>query len=259
MASLGKLLELLLLSFRFRIRRLSGKSNPIGIKAVVVDVDGTILENALPIEALKVAYGPEEGMRINKSCEKRYANGELKLDEVLIEGHKALIRKGFSKADWDNLIEKKLVVRQDLVDVLHSLQKKGVKVMLTTKGSSYAAERLSKKFKFDGAVGSEETFDKDGKVTGLKTLRCGKDSVVEGVKVFCGSDVISRKLGLDPKEIAFVYDEFSDIIVMRNGGLFVLAHFKKVPWKKLTDVSAKFKTYDIMIDEDNLDKLERIL
>ncbi len=105
MAKLSKMLELLVLSLRFRLRRALKRFNASKIRAIVVDVDGTFLENGLPIEALKLAYGSRRGSEINKSLEGMYASGELSLDESLIEGHRALMRKGFSRRDWEKLIE----------------------------------------------------------------------------------------------------------------------------------------------------------
>jgi len=142
-----------------------------------------------------------------------------------------------------------LHARRNFIEALKLLRKGGMRVILSTKGSYYAAELLSRRFGFDGAVGSEEIFDSSGKITGLKTLLCGKNRTVNGVRVLCDSEFISRKLGLKPSEIAFIYDEFTDIVVMKRGGMFILMDSGKVPWRKLTDISVRFRTYDILLED----------
>ncbi|NOX71364.1 MAG: hypothetical protein GXO64_01565, partial [Candidatus Micrarchaeota archaeon] len=197
----------------------------------------------------------------NKSLAEDYANGRLDLCEALFEGHEALVKKNFTQDDWDKLIEESITsyIRDDLVKILSFLKRKNIKIILSTKGSYYAASILARRLGFDNAIGSEEIFDSRKRLIGLRTLLYGKREKIDSVEIVTGSNIIENKMKLKPQNIAFIYDEFTDVLVMRNGGLFIFIDFEQVPWRILSNISIKFKIFDIAIKENDINKLPYIL
>lgn len=255
-----ELTRILLLSGQFKLRRLRyGKSKkPSAIQAVVVDIDGTLLKTATALKALERAYGKEEADRINRELTNEVIRGELSPNRALIEGHRRLIKAGFTERDWRTIAEdsiKKGELRQDLVEALKELQKRGLKVVLVTQSSSFVAEELAKRLGFDGYAGSIEIVDKEGRIKGLRRF-IGPKERIKGLeiepKLMSSRPFLS---GMKSRNVAYITDEYSDIGLTHKAGYNFLLKSEELPYPKMTGVTRKFRIFDAEVTSHKLKEL----
>ncbi|MEM0372352.1 MAG: HAD family hydrolase [archaeon] len=238
------------------------------IRTMVVDIDGTLINSSTTLEALKQVYGKREGTRIHDNLLKDVKEGRLSIDQALLKGHELLVIGGFTKADWDKIIDRlvKNKLRIEVVSALQKLHERGIKVVLATRSSDYVAKELARRLGFDGGVGSKEVFSPEknpfkSKVKGLDTLVSDR-FFMRGVKTKPKwkavrdylKEMQSDEYRFNPRNTAFLADEFTDAKMMRKVRYGFLLPSEKPVYPSLTRVSEKYELYDRKIPHNYVEK-----
>jgi len=210
------------------------------IKAVLVDVDGTLLKTDIYKNLAK------EFPRLKKLQDniiKDLKNGKIKFEEGFQKIADAYPEFGINVRHIDKILNKAILnpekLNYPLVSALHELQKKGIKIVIGTRTSYYVAEQLRKKFGFDGAIGSKEIIDKKGNFVGLEYL--------VGQKLR-KSQLAASELNIKEKNIALISEEASDFLFDKSG-YNIFFNPKKPIQPGLTKSARWLKLYDKQLKE----------
>lgn len=224
-------------------------------KVILVDVDGTIIKPKIKMYSMsekklgKEVIADIEKNRI-KPLRKRMVKREISFEEYLLELSKIDIELGEYYQDYEDFfvqLVKKGMINEPLVRALGVLHKKyGVKVIFLTSNlqiygniiSENILKLLGEKGIFDGAVGAEYVFDKNGKAIGVKSLISHDDAELGKVRFMTKITAIKdyfKKNGIkvNDNEVAVVSD--ADTTLMKQFGLGGLVLYP------LSELSSQFK------------------
>jgi len=242
-------------------------------KVILVDIDGTITKPKVRMYSMaeeklgKKAIAELEKNRI-RPLRKKMIKREISFEKYLIELSKIDIELGEHLKDYKDFffgLVRKNLINIPLVKALGNIRKKDkIKVILLTSNlkdyggiiSDNVLKLVGAQGNFDGAVGAEYKYDKNGKAVDVKTLISHKDAVCEGVKFFTKETAIKdffkkNKIKVDKKEVAVVSD--ADTALMQYYGLGGLVYY---PWNELSQQfkrieyikNARKGLYDFCVD-----------
>lgn len=221
-------------------------------KVILVDVDGTIIKPKTRMFSMaEEKIGKKEMARIEKERIKPLRRDMIKrkisFEKYLIELSKISMELGTYYKDHKDFffgLVKRGLINEPLVRALGNIKRKNkVQIIFLTSNLRIYGEiiaenvlkLLGEKGKFDGCVGEEYEFDKNGKAVKLKMIISHKDTACEGVKFMTKITAIKayfkkNKIKVKDDEIAVVSD--ADTSLMEYYGLGGLVLY---PLKELSD------------------------
>jgi phosphoserine phosphatase len=229
------------------------------IKAIIVDVDGTLLKtNIYSIIA-------QNHPKLKKFQEKMLINlrkGKIGFDEAFKQMSSKYNEFNINKSEMDaalsEILKNKTKVNVPLISALRALQKEGIKIIVATRTSGYVAEQLRKRYGFDYSIGSKEKIDRNGYFSGMEYLIGMSNKKLNGINVYTKSKLISKKWGIKEKNLAMITDEFSDIVSDKSGHN-ILFKAKKPIEPEMTKLAQRLRMYDKRIDEGEKNFREKII
>lgn len=224
-------------------------------KVILVDIDGTVVKPQVRMFSMaeqkmgKKAIAQIEKERI-RPLRKEMVNRKISFEKYLIELSKIDIEIGEYLEDYKNFFFD--LVKRDLINIpmikaLGNLKKKDkVKVIFLTSNlkdygdviSNNVLKLLGGSGKFDGTVGAQYIYNKEGKAVSVKSLISHDDAQCEGVKFRTKTTAINEylkqnKIKVKESEVAVISD--ADTALMKNFGLGGLVYYP------LKELSAQFK------------------
>lgn len=236
------------------------------LKAVVVDMDGTIFRTDSSLEALNLMF-PEKirdstaGELIYRKMINSIIEGTMSIDEAMIKGTALLKNRGFSITDIKTVFEKvKPYLRTELIESLKEIQKeKNAKIILATFSSKKFGEMLedylfeSIGFRFDSIIGSEMEFNEEGKVIHLIKVVGMESREVEGKKIISKFDALQELLKeknweFNLNQILFITDGYGDIELIKKMPSILITN-KENP-DLIQTVSTRLRMADFIVKDD---------
>lgn len=223
-------------------------------KVLLVDIDGTIIKPKIKMFTLaEEKFGKKTMAKIEKErikpLRKEMIKRKISFEKYLLELSKINIELGQSYQDYKDFffgLVKKGFINESLVKALGNIKRKNrAKVIFLTSNLKVYGEIISdnilrllgEKGKFDGCVGEEKEFNKNGKgrATKVKMIISHKDTVCEGVKFMTKITAIKdyfkkNKINVLNEEVAVISD--ADTSLMKYYGLGGLVLY---PWQDLSD------------------------
>lgn len=186
----------------FKNRRIGAKNgNYKKPKVLLVDIDGTIIKPKIKMFTLaEKKFGKTVMKKIEKErirpMRKEMIKGKISFEKYLIELSKINIELGQTYQDYRDFffnLVKEGFINEPLIKALGNLKRNNkIKVILLTSNLKIYGEIISdnilkllgEKGGFDGCVGEEKEFDKNGKgkAVKVKMIISHKDGIYEGVK-----------------------------------------------------------------------------
>lgn len=164
------------------------------VSTIVVDMDGTLFDGDAGNVGLQVAYPQKEegkimGDMLYEELLHHLSTGKMNVEEVIYYGNQLLQDKAFTRKDFEHVLKKMWpTLRKELVKALRQLKKQTrAKIILATLSSQEFAEMVNRElrkeygFGFDGVLGSNVTFDSDGKMIGIKRILGFKNGKIKGI------------------------------------------------------------------------------
>ncbi len=203
------------------------------LKAIIVDMDGTIFRTDSSLEALNLMF-PEKikdstaGELIYRKLIQSIVDGKMTIDEAMIKGINLLKKRGLTINDFELVLEKiKPYIRTQLIEALKEIQQYlNVKIILATFSSKKFSELLNNylikemNFGFDELIGSEMKFDEKGKVIHLTKIIGMKSKQVKGKQIISKFDavqeLIQKKWGFNLNQMLFITDGYGDIELIKK-------------------------------------------
>lgn len=249
-------------SLVFLMRR-NLKRPPAEIDNIILDMDRTLLTTNIGKEALIICYGKEKADYIEHSIMRRVANGILSLGEAMLMAINHLVEGKFSLKDHDELMDRCVkgeIIRYNLLNSILNLQKKGKRIILATMSSYDAANYIAGRYGFFGSIGTIETYNDDGNMTGCTQVICDENKDVDGVrfrtKTYILKEMFERnKLIFEPQRTAIITDDLTDLHIMREVALAIFLKVKEPT--KIQKLCYRLKLFDQAIHED--EDLEKII
>ncbi|MFH1588124.1 MAG: HAD family hydrolase [Candidatus Diapherotrites archaeon] len=235
------------------------------LKAVIVDLDGTLLETDSSLEALKLFFpekikGLTKGELIYGRLINAVIDGTMSVDEAMVFGLKKLIEKEFSTDDLEMVFEfVKPKIRMQLAESLKLIQKgMNAKIILATMSSKKFAELINKHlseeigFEFDAVLGSEILFEKGKakkliKIIGKETKQIGE--IQAKSKFDAIQDLLNeKKWNYSLNELLFITDGYGDIEVIKKMPSILLT--QKENASLIQTVSKRLRLADFIVQDD---------
>jgi phosphoserine phosphatase len=229
---------------------------------VVVDMDGTLFDADAGNMGLRLAY-PDKidhttiGDILYEGILHKLAQGTTTVEETILDGNRLLQYQNMAKKDFKKVLNEIWpTLREELIEALRDLQKTHrIKLVLATLSSIEYARmvneklRKEKKFSFDAVIGTQLTFDKRGKMTGVKEILGLKNGKVRGVKVRTKLKALKelcreKKWPFSMNQTVLITDSYGDIDMAKHVKTILL-----VPPEPTTiqAVSAKYRLADKLI------------
>jgi hypothetical protein len=243
------------------------------LKAVIVDLDGTLLANDSSLEALKLFF-PEriktltKGELIYGKLVNAIIEGTMSVDEAMVFGLKKLIERGFTIEGLEKVFDlSKPKIRMQLVDALKLIQNGlNAKIILATMSSKKFAELLNlhlseeMNFRFDAILGSEILFEK-GKAKKLQKIIGRETKQIDEIEVKSKFDAIQDLLNeknwnYSLNELLFITDGYGDIGVIKKIPSILIAQKEKP--SLIQTVSKRLRLADFIV-QDNEELKEQIV
>ncbi len=221
-------------------------------KVLLVDIDGTIIKPKIKMFTLaEEKFGKEIMSKIEKErikpLRKEMMRKKISFEKYLLGLSKINIELGQDYQDYKNFffnLARKGLINEPLVKALSCIKKKNkAKVIFVTSNLAIYGEiiadnvlrLLGESGKFDGCVGEEKKFNKNGKATKVISIISHNNTVCEGVKFMTKITAIKKyfkknKIKVKNEEVAVISD--ADTSLMKHFGLGGLVLF---PWKDLSD------------------------
>ncbi|MBM3282190.1 MAG: haloacid dehalogenase-like hydrolase [Candidatus Diapherotrites archaeon] len=232
------------------------------ISTVVVDMDGTLFDADAGNMGLRLMY-PDKvdhttmGDILYEGILHKLAQGQMSVEESILDGNRLLQYQNMHKKDFKRVLEVMWPTRRiELIDALRELkQNQNVKIILATLSSQEFAfmvnEKLSKehRFTFDGVIGSKLSFDKKGKLLGMKEIMGLKNGYTRNVRVRSKLGALkefmkNKNWSFSMNQTVLITDSYGDIDMAKHVKTILL-----VPAQPSTiqAVAAKYKLADKLI------------
>lgn len=182
-------------------------------KVVCFDMDGTLIRNTNSVEYLCKLSGKANEAKIIEDMEMR-----KELNWIEADYQKAKLFKGLNVFEVGCEFEKNIEVIENLTNVLDTLRKRKVQVVLITAGPIQVAEEMNKRYKFNQIFGSDYEVKK-GIFTGNIVNHLGNKGKLNSLKSYCKSINVS----LD--EVVSVGDSESDISIFEATGKSIALNY----------------------------------
>ncbi len=249
------------LEFFQKRRKQALKGEYVQPKVILVDIDGTITKPKLRMYSMaeeKTGKKEAKGLERNRQVlRKKMIKKEITFEKYLIELSNIDIEIGEYIKDYEEYffsLVKKDLINIPLVKALGNLKKeyKMKIVFLTSNLKDYGdiindnvLKAVGSDGKFDGAVGAEYKYDKNGKAIDVKMLISHDDSIYEGVKFRTKITAIKeyflkKEINVNNSEIAVVSD--ADTQLMKYYGVGGLVLYP------LSELSNQFKEIEYIMN-----------
>lgn len=232
------------------------------ISTIVVDMDGTLFDADAGNMGLRLMY-PDKvdhttmGDILYEGILHKLAQGQTTVEESILDGNRLLQYQNMHKKDFKRVLENMWPTRRiELIDALREIKREqNVKIILATLSSQEFAlmvnEKIAKthRFTFDGVIGSQLTFDAQGKLTGIKEIMGLKNGHTRGTKVRSKLGALKefmkkKNWPFSMNQTVLITDSYGDIDMAKHVKTILL-----VPNQPSTiqAVSAKYKLADKLI------------
>ena len=250
-------------------------------KVILVDIDGTIIKPKIKMFTLtEEKFGKKMMTKIEKErikpLRREMMKRKISFEKYLLELSKISMEMGTYYKDHKDFffgLVKKGLINEPLVRALGNIKRKNkVQVIFLTSNLKIYGEiiaenvlkLLGEKGKFDGCVGEDYEFDKNGKAVKMKMIISHEDTICEGVKFMTKITAIKdyfkkNKIKVKDDEIAVISD--ADTSLMKHYGLGGLVLY---PLKELSNqfrhieyvMNARKGLFDFNVDYKNGKDLE---
>jgi phosphoserine phosphatase len=190
-------------------------------KAIVFDMDSTIIEGEIIDEMAKLAGAEEKVETLTEEGMGR------KINFVQSLRTRVSLLKGLRIKSLES-IAKTVKLTKGSEELIAALKEMGFKVALISGGFTYFTDILKRRLGFDYAFGNELGI-KRGRLTGRI-----KGRVIDGQRKAEIMDEICRKEGITRDEVVAVGDGSNDRIMLANAGLGIAFNAKEI-LKKVAD------------------------
>ncbi|MBI5553431.1 MAG: hypothetical protein HY917_01690 [Candidatus Diapherotrites archaeon] len=205
------------------------------LKAIIVDMDGTVFRSDTGLEALNLKFprkmegNVSEGDFIYRRLIRMVIDGECSVDEAIVLGTGILSTRGLCKNDFRRVLEEvKSKIRQDLLSALKEVkEKKNPLFILATLSSEEFGHMLNEYlhsefgFRFDGIVGTRFKFNESGRVEGVSRAIGEKDHEIKGIPVqskFSAIRQLFEEKGwvFSPANMVLLTDGYGDMALIKQ-------------------------------------------
>jgi phosphoserine phosphatase len=258
----SRLTKILSLSMIFTGRRILYTLYRPKVKLLLVDLDGTLLQNHSTLEdGLILIFKEKKGKKIYNDLMSLISNEKKTPEQIMILAEEYLKQGKFTKTHLEKINATMLAqIDKSLLTTLQQIKK--AQIIIATKSSHTLAKNIANKYDFLGGIGTDLKFNSQGLFIDTKVLVANKNKSLYNhifrTKLALAKKMYSEKFGpIKNKNIGILTDSYADINIMTSVGLAI--YLKPITPDAAQRICDKFRLFDKKVTKSNLSKIIEIV